>query len=412
MSKPITATSSPLRILFVDDEQNVGKVFSRVAQRMGFEVTCVQDPREGLELALSGDYSILAVDYNMPGLNGVELLERTANVPQILYRFMVTGLCDFSIIHAAVNRAGVNRYVTKPWQTDDLINLLREAAEQARLRLENQELQRRLEARNRELATINQALGNIVRERTMDVLNALIAALDYRDTETQWHSRRVALFSRMLGAQLGLDQHELQHIELGALLHDIGKIGISDSILLKPGKLTEEEWVQMRQHSRLGYQLLEGIDFLSEARVTVLHHHERWDGHGYPDGLSQHHICLGARIFAVCDTLDAITSDRPYRKGRPLAVAVEEIQRCSGSQFDPRVVDAFLEVGTQRWQRAIDIGHLQEDQQLPASRFCAALQLACQELPELRQAYAWQSFLEPPHLSLELPTVQAIQGGS
>jgi response regulator RpfG family c-di-GMP phosphodiesterase len=346
----------------------------------------------------------------MPGLNGVELLERTANVPEILYRFMITGLCDFSIIHAALNRAGVNRYLTKPWQSDDLLNTLREAAEQARLRLENQELQRRLEARNRELGAINQALGNIVRERTADVLNALIAALDYRDTETQWHSRRVALFSRMLGAQLGLDQRELQNIELGALLHDIGKIGISDTILLKPGKLTEEEWVQMRQHPRLGHQLLEGIDFLSEARVTVLHHHERWDGQGYPDGLARHDINLGARVFAVCDTLDAITSDRPYRKARPLQVAVEEIQRCSGSQFDPRVVDAFMQVGAQRCGRAIEIGHLQERQQLTAKQLSAALHSACQVLPELTQTYAWQPFMETQHLSLELPTVQQVQG--
>jgi len=175
----------------------------------------------------------------------------------------------------------------------------------------------------------------------MGTLEALIKALEMRDHETEGHSRRVVQYSLSLAQKLGLAEEELVPIMRGALLHDIGKIGIPDSILRKQGPLNDEEWVVMRQHPRIGYEMLKSIDFLRDATPIILHHHERWDGTGYPFSLSGEAIPVGARIFAVADAYDAITSDRPYRKGRSHEAALAEITAGAGRQFDARVVEAL-----------------------------------------------------------------------
>src|SRR5262249_28929363 len=186
---------------------------------------------------------------------------------------------------------------------------------------------------------------------TNGLLEGMVAALDHRDTETQWHSRRVSLYSRAIADAAGVKGTELKSIEQGALLHDIGKIGVRDSILLKPGPLTPEEWVEMKLHPEIGYRMLSKMPYLHEASLIVWQHQERYDGQGYPRGMKGKDICVGARIFTVADTLDAIPSDRPYRKGRPLQVAKDEIKRCSGTQFDPDVVEAFLRIPDPEWAR-------------------------------------------------------------
>lgn len=175
-------------------------------------------------------------------------------------------------------------------------------------------------------------------------LGALVRALDARDTETQDHSQRVVNTTVSLAKLMGVDGALLEATRLGALLHDVGKIGVPDAILRKPGPLTPQEWEKMRRHSALGWQILSGVGFLQEAAKVVLHHHERYDGTGYPAGLRREQIHPGARIFAVADALDAITSDRPYRRARSLEVAKEEIVRNRGTQFDPDVVDALLKL--------------------------------------------------------------------
>jgi putative nucleotidyltransferase with HDIG domain len=182
------------------------------------------------------------------------------------------------------------------------------------------------------------------------VLDALLSALNTRDTETQGHSERVTAYTMEMADLMGLSSEQIYHIERGALLHDIGKIGIPDRILLKPGRLTPAEWIEMRKHPVIGYQMCAKIEMLKQAAQIVLHHHEAWDGTGYPDGLTGEAIPLGARIFAIADTLDAITSDRPYRAAMPFRVAREEIIKYSGRQFDPEIVQVFLSVPESRWQ--------------------------------------------------------------
>jgi HD-GYP domain-containing protein (c-di-GMP phosphodiesterase class II) len=175
------------------------------------------------------------------------------------------------------------------------------------------------------------------------VLEALGAALDTRHPETHDHTRRVVLQTLHTARSMGVDGEALIEIEWGAALHDVGKIGIPDAVLLKPGKLTDEEWVTMQGHCEIGYRMLAGFSFLRGALPIVLHHHERYDGGGYPFGLSGEEIPFGARLFAVADAYDAMTSDRPYRAALPVTTALGELIRCSGSQFDPGVVRAFVE---------------------------------------------------------------------
>jgi putative nucleotidyltransferase with HDIG domain len=181
-------------------------------------------------------------------------------------------------------------------------------------------------------------------------LAALISALDARERETQAHSWRVQQYTLRLAREMAMSEADLQAIAAGALLHDIGKIGIPDAILLKPGALTEAEWEEMRRHPEIGGEILKGLTHLEAAGAIVLAHQERWDGTGYPCGLAGVAIPLGARIFAVADALDAMTSDRPYRERTTFASAREEIARCAGTQFDPEVVAAFLGIPLEEWE--------------------------------------------------------------
>lgn len=185
-------------------------------------------------------------------------------------------------------------------------------------------------------------------------LSALVAALDKRDKETEGHSKRVVAYTLALAKAMGLPEEQLQEIARGALLHDIGKIGVPDGILHKPGKLTEEEWLVIRKHPEWGKQILEGISFLDGPAEMVFSHHERWDGGGYPLGIQGEEIPIGARLFAVADTFDAITSNRPYRKAAPYATARQEIQKGSGNQFDPTVVDIFVEFSERDWLQVLE----------------------------------------------------------
>src|ERR687893_376210 len=181
-------------------------------------------------------------------------------------------------------------------------------------------------------------------------LRALTAALEARDSETHGHSERVVNFSLRLGREMGLDKEQLRSLEFGSLLHDIGKIGVPDAILRKPAALTEAEWMKMREHPLHGQKILRGIEFLEGASRVVAQHHEKWDGSGYPLGLRGEEIDLNARIFAVADAFDAITSDRVYRAGKPYEAAAAELERHAGRQFDPEVVAAFLRIPAAEWE--------------------------------------------------------------
>jgi response regulator RpfG family c-di-GMP phosphodiesterase len=336
------------RFLVVDDDEHITFALSKVLSSMGFDVTVHNDPNEALK---ESNFDVVITDFMMPNLTGVDLLRQLRQKAPDAVRLMITAASDFKVAMRAVNEGEVFRLLAKPWQLNELRAVIQQAVDYGRLVGENRRLAEELSHRNKQLTVLNHTLEQQVIERTNGLLEGMVRALDYRDTETQWHSWRVAKFTRRIAEQFGIAGDQLLHIEQGSLLHDIGKIGVRDAILLKPGPLSPEEWVEMRKHPELGWRMLSNIPYLREAALIVFQHQERWDGQGYPQKLKGREIVVGARMFMVADTLDAITSDRPYRKGSSLETALREIRRLAGTQFDPEVVEAFLSIPESDWPR-------------------------------------------------------------
>lgn len=340
------------RILIVDDDAAIVGALRRICESEGWRVSAFVDPRDAVRaMDEEGPFPVVVSDYMMSHLNGAEVLEAARKAYPEGARLLLTAANDFRAAMDAVNRGHVMRIVPKPWGHGDLVATLRSAFEAVRLRRENRELTAIVQAQNVELRELNVNLEQLVIERTNNLLDGMIAALDFRDAETQWHSRRVSRFTRHLAELLGIEGASLLSIEQGALLHDVGKIAVRDAILLKPGRLTPEEWDEMRTHPEAGWQMLRRIPYLREASLVVLQHHERWDGKGYPSGLRGEEIHIGARAFSVADSYDAITSDRPYRRAEPHDVALSELQRVAGTQLDPHLVEVFCSVPESDWRR-------------------------------------------------------------
>ncbi|MCY7348405.1 MAG: HD domain-containing protein [Pyrinomonadaceae bacterium] len=247
-------------------------------------------------------------------------------------------------------RAGAFDYILKPFQ----LKVIEKSVNRAFEHYERKSLKSRYQFHLEELAAeraaeVDKALEE-VENSYRTTLKALVQALESRDLETHGHSERVVTFSLRLAHELGMDKDALRNLELGALLHDIGKIGVPDAILRKPAALNEEEWNKMKLHPQHGQKILRNIDFLENAAHLVAQHHEKWDGSGYPYGLRGEDIDLSARIFAVVDAFDAMTSDRVYRRGRSYQDALEELERCAGTQFDPLIVEAFKVIPKEDWE--------------------------------------------------------------
>jgi putative nucleotidyltransferase with HDIG domain len=338
------------RVLFVDDDAALTRTFQRMFSSAECSVDVANDGMTALPLLEETDYDLVVSDYEMPLMDGAELLARVCDRRPDTVRVLVTGSNDFDAAMAAVNRGEVFRLLKKPWIAEDVRFVVRLALETRQLQQQTLTLRDQLAASNDSLRRLNEQLERTVEERTTNLLDALITALDVRDADAGHpSSRRVARYAQRLAQELALSDEEVRVVEQGALLHDIGKIGVPDAVLQKPGKLTEAEWATMKRHPRLGWEMLRKIDFLAGAREVVLQHRERWDGTGYGSGLAGNEICIGARVFAVVDTFDAITTDRPYRRAASYAVARAELERVAGTQLDPRVVEAFCRVEETEW---------------------------------------------------------------
>jgi response regulator RpfG family c-di-GMP phosphodiesterase len=339
-----------LRILVVDDDPAICELLTAKLKSLGFISQFCTRGEDAIKLLSEQSFDAIISDLKMPGISGLELLEATRRLAPHTAFLMATGENDVTVGVEAMKQ-GAADYLLKPFQLEAVMVSLRRALEMKR-REEKVEQDRRgleitVEQRTKELTAALE-----VNEQTYDeTLEALAAALDLRDNDTAGHSRRVTLYSLEMATKLNFTSDQLKQLERGAYLHDIGKIGIPDSILLKPGKLTPEETAIMQTHVRIGYELMSRVRFLAPAAQIVLTHQESYDGTGYPQGLAGEKIPSGARIFAVADTLDAMMSDRPYRRGRPYEVARAEIERESGRQFDPRVVAAFLSIPEETWIR-------------------------------------------------------------
>ena len=337
------------RILVVDDEDLIREIICSVLEQSGFVCHPTRSGAEALEVLDSDSgYSVVVSDVIMDGMDGLTLLSKIRVNHPDLPVVMVTAVHDISVALAAI-RNGAYDYLLKPFEREQLLASVRRAVENRRLKLENIAYQTKLEALvSARTELLRHALADL--ERSYDItLEALGDALDLKDAETEGHSKRVTGFTIAIARAMGLPQDRVRVIARGAFLHDVGKMAIPDAILRKPGRLSPEEQEIMRQHARLGYQMLRKIPFLHEAANIVYSHQERFDGSGYPRGLKGDQIPLGARIFAVADTFDAMTSDRPYRAAQSISSGRREIERQSGKQFDPEIVKVFQSISERIW---------------------------------------------------------------
>ena len=324
------------QILIVDDDAQVRDVLHQIFLSADYGCLLATNGLEGLEVFRASRPPLTVTDLKMPVMDGIALLDEIRREDADAAVIVLTGAPD---VKTAIDslKLGAYDFIMKPVNVDELLFAAERALERRQLLIERREyhelLERRVEEATRELQDAYRA-----------TLEALGSALDSRDVGTEAHSRRVHGYALATARAYGVPEADIPDLERGVLLHDIGKIGIPDAILLKPGKLTPEEWQTMRRHPEIGKRLIEGVPFLRGAIPIVFCHHEKWDGSGYPRGLRDEEIPLGARIFAVVDAFDAITFDRPYSKAVTFDTAFAEIKRSTGTHFDPTVAKAFLRV--------------------------------------------------------------------
>jgi response regulator RpfG family c-di-GMP phosphodiesterase len=342
------ASNTRPAILLVDDEPEIINVLRDLLSEH-YECSSADSAEEALALLLQQSFHLVISDITMKGMSGLEMVPHVLEVSPQTVVVLVSGA---QTIESAIEalRVGAFDYIMKPFDLRQVEAVVKRALEHydlrdAKRRYENQ-LEELVEQRTAELDDALDSLGDAYRT----TLKALAAALETRDHETHGHSQRVVSFSLRLGYELGLDKEQLMSLEFGSLLHDIGKIGVPDAILRKPAALDEDEWIKMRQHPLHGQQILRGIEFLEGAARVVAQHHEKWDGSGYPLGLKGEDIDLNARIFAVADAFDALTSDRVYRAAQSYEAASTELDRCVSQHFDPKIVEAFHRVPKEEWE--------------------------------------------------------------
>ena len=335
------------RLLIVDDEPEVrGVLYDLLSEAY----TCgeASSAEDALRQLTESTYQLIISDITMSGMSGLEMIPHVKAISPDTVIVMISGM---QTIESAINalRLGAFDYLMKPFDLRQVEAAIARAYEHYELIVAKQRYENHLEELvDQRTAELDKALGSL-ENAYRSTLHALTAALETRDAETHGHSERVVTFSLRLGREYGLSAAEMKALEFGSLLHDIGKIGVPDAILRKPAKLTDEEWIRMREHPLHGQQILRGIKFLEGAARVVAQHHEKWDGSGYPLGLKGEEIDICARIFSVADAFDAITSDRVYRQGRPYEAAAAELDEWVNRQFDPKVVEAFHRVPREDW---------------------------------------------------------------
>jgi putative two-component system response regulator len=320
-------------VLIVDDEYAGRETLESILEGEGYQLEMAENGMQAIEKAKQISPDVILLDVMMPGMTGFEVCQRIRNDPQIaeIPIIILTALDDRDSLLNAL-KAGADDFISKPFDRYELRARLLGITRLNRFQKLIQE-RTKLQEANVQLLNAYEA-----------TIESLSHALDLRDQETEGHSRRVTDLTVKLAEARNMSQEEIMHLTRGALLHDLGKIGIPDSILRKPAPLSDEEWVTMRKHPQLAYDMLHPIEYLRPALEIPLNHHEKWDGTGYPRGLQGEAIPLAARLFAVIDVWDALTSNRPYRPAWTEAEALTYIREQSGKHFDPQAVDLFFKV--------------------------------------------------------------------
>jgi putative two-component system response regulator len=322
--RPTRSRSARPRVLCVDDEPVILQILRRLLDVQGFDAITCNDPLAAVSSFTEGAFDVVITDIHMPGMDGLALMRALRKVQPELPVVVVTGHGTVDTAIQAL-REGATGMLVKPFTGEELLAEVRRALSAAQMRYEA--LQYRY---------LSPVLDSIAL--------TLSTAIEARNLETGEHCRQLGVLSERMAGVLGCDESQQMTIRIGGYLHDIGKIGIADAILLKPGKLTESEMAEMRRHSEIGAAILEVHDAMSDIAQIVRHHHERWDGRGYPDALVGTAIPLGGRIIAVADAFSAMTSDRIYRPRLTMDRAWAELRAHTGSQFDPEIVAVFEQV--------------------------------------------------------------------
>lgn len=331
---PFSAPKPRARVLIVDDEPNIRMVLLRALADPAYELAEAASAEAALEIFVRDGADVILSDLQMPWMSGLDLLRQAKEIDDTVGFIMLTGAGTMQDTIEAL-RLSADEYLLKPFNLDEVSLSVEKALRHRRLVVENRYYQSHLEARVAEQAEQLETMF-------VGALLSLANAIEARDGYTGGHVERVTRYAVATGTELDLSAEELRNLWVGALLHDAGKIGVPDEILKKPGKLTAEEYEEMKRHPEIGAAIMERSSFLRPALRGVLHHQEKWDGTGYPTGLRGEAISLEGRILSVADTFDAIISARPYRGMRSPEEAVAELRRCAGTQFDPAVVAAFI----------------------------------------------------------------------
>ena len=339
---------SATRVLVVDDEPAASKLLSIMLSPPDYHCAMASNGEEALVTLQREPFDAVISDLQMPGMSGMELLAVVRRRHPHAAFLVTTGVDDVDVGVEAM-RSGADDYLVKPLLESVVVASLERALHKRQLEQQVENYRLHLEEMVVERTAQLQAALRQIEGSYEDTLEALGAAIDLRDSETAGHSQRVCRYSLEIARAMSWSAKQLGSLARGAYLHDIGKLGVPDGILLKPGPLTADERTVMQRHVQIGFELVKGIPFLTDAAEIILTHHERYDGSGYPRGLKAEEILLGARIFAVADSFDAITSDRPYRRASPFEEGRVTIQRKAGRLFDPQVVEVFLSIPAETW---------------------------------------------------------------
>jgi len=363
--------SRVVKILVVDDDPNIREFIRDFLLEEGYEVETAENGRQALEILKDFNPDIVLTDYLMPEIDGITLCRSLKNDPETIDIgvVLITGVNDLETRIKGLS-AGADDFLGKPVMIPELKARIRSLSKvkfyHDFMKDYQKKLEEEVEKKTADLLKANLELKlayTEIKELSLETIYRLARAAEYRDEHTGYHIQRIAHYSVVLGTHLGLSNEALEVLKYASPLHDIGKLGIPDAILLKPGALSPEEWKIMKMHTTIGAEIIAGskIKYLKSAEKIALYHHERWDGTGYPMGLKGEKIPLFARIVAIADVFDALTTDRPYRKAMSVEEAFEILKKGRGNHFDPLLVDTFFKIK----EEILSIRDLFKDDEIP-----------------------------------------------
>lgn len=340
----INNSNSNYKIIAVDDEEGIVDSLSIFLKRSGYNFIGVTDPLEAIEKIKNEHFDLMILDFIMTPIHGDQVVEEIRKFNKDLYILLLTGHKDLAPPLETIKRLDIQGYCEKSDKFDQLLLLIESG-------IKSIEQMHEIKKINEKLSDTYQKL----QDSYLESIQTLRYTVEAKDSYTRGHSDRVSEFSVLLGKHLGLSDQDLEHLRLGGLFHDIGKIGVPDIILQKNSKLTDDEYSQIKQHPNIGVHILSNATIFNDILPIVEHHHEKFDGTGYPKNLAGNDIPYLARIAAIADSFDAMASRRAYRDSLPLDVIISEFERCKGTQFDPQMADVFLDILNNHYEEIKEI---------------------------------------------------------